>query len=253
MKDSKLSGKVAIVTGGGRGIGRAIALALANAGADVVPASRTESQVRDVAKEIEALGRRALVQPCDISQTSQIQALVERVILELKSIDILVNASGISPIWKGIESITDSEWDAVLGVNLRGAFLLGREVGKKMIEQKAGGSIIHIASVAGMIRTQNIGAYSVSKAALLGLMRAQASEWARHKIRVNAIAPGWVYTDMARPVLDHPKLWEEMKRDIPLQRYAQPGEIAPLAVYLASEDSSFVTGQVYVIDGGQTM
>ncbi len=251
MKNANLSGKVAVVAGGGRGIGKAIALRLAEAGADVVPTSRTSAQVEEVVSEIRALGRRSLAQTCDISETSQIEALVGRVVKDFGRIDILVNASGISPIWKGIESITDSEWDKILGVNLRGAFLLSREIGKKMIALGNGGSVIHIASVAGMVKTQSIGAYAVSKAALIGLTRVQAAEWAKHKIRVNAIAPGWVLTDMARPVLEHPALWEEMKRAIPLQRYAKPEEIAPLALYLASEDSSYATGQVFVIDGGQ--
>jgi NAD(P)-dependent dehydrogenase (short-subunit alcohol dehydrogenase family) len=249
----KLSGKVAIVAGGGRGIGRAIALGLAQAGADVVPTSRTASQLEEVVGEIKTLGRSSLIQPCDISQVSQIQALVERVTKEMKRIDILVNASAISPIWKPIEAITDAEWEQILGINLNGAFKLTRELGKKMIELGNGGSIIHIASVAGMIGTENIAAYAVSKSALIGLMKAQASEWAKYMIRVNAIAPGWVYTEMARGVLDHPKLWPELKREIPLQRYAKPEEIAPLAVYLASGDSSYATGQVFVIDGGQTI
>jgi NAD(P)-dependent dehydrogenase (short-subunit alcohol dehydrogenase family) len=248
----ELSGKVTIVTGGGRGIGRAIALALAEAGADVVPTSRTQAQVEQVAGEIEALGRRTLVQACDVSDPAQIEALVERVLAEFGRIDILVNAAAISPIWKRIEEVTEEEWDKIMGVNLRGAFILSREVGRVMLE-RGRGSMIHIASVAGLKGTTHIGPYSVSKAALVGLVRVLAYEWAARGVRVNAIAPGWVRTEMTRPVLEHPEISAGLLAQIPQGRFAQPEEIAPLVVYLASDDSRFVTGQVYVIDGGQIL
>ncbi len=254
MTESRLdlSGKVAVVTGGGRGIGRAIALALAEAGADVVATSRSQAQIEQVAKEIEVLGRKTLVQPCDVSDVQQIQALLARVLEELGRLAVVVNAAAISPIWKRIEEVTDEEWDQIMAVNLRGAFLLSREVGRIMLEQGSG-SMIHIASIAGLQGTSHIGPYSVSKAGLIGLVRVLAYEWATRGVRVNAIAPGWVRTAMTEPVLQHPEISRSILGSIPMGRAAEPEEIAPLAVYLASDASKYVTGQVYIIDGGQTL
>lgn len=245
------TGKVALVVGGGRGIGRAIARALAEAGADVVPTSRTQAEIEEVAGEIEAQGRRTLVQPCDISEPAQVRALVRRVIDELGQIDVLVNAAAISPLWKRMEDVTEDEWDRILGVNLRGAFLLSREVGRHMLE-RGYGSIVHIASIAGLKGVTHFGVYAVSKAGLIGLVRVLAREWAP-KVRVNAIAPGWVRTEMTKPVLEHPEISKGLLREIPLGRFAEPEEIAPLAVYLASDASRFATGQVFVVDGGQLL
>lgn len=251
-KTFDLTGKVALVTGGGRGIGRAIALALAEAGADVVPTSRARSEIEAVAGEMEALGRRTLIQTCDVGQIDSIRKLLRRVMEEFGHIDVLVNAAAISPIWKRIEDVTDEEWDQILGVNLRGAFLISREVGKLMLERRSG-SVVHIASIAGLKGVSHIGAYAVSKAGLIGLVRVLAQEWAARGVRVNAIAPGWVRTAMAQPVLEHPELSQGLLREIPLGRFAEPEEIAPLAVYLASDAAVFATGQVYVLDGGQTL
>ena len=247
-----LTGKVALVTGGGRGIGRAIALALAEAGADVVPTSRTQEQIESVTQEIESLGRRSLVQTCDVSQLSEIQALLEHVKESFGRVDVLVNAAAISPIWKRIEEVTAEEWNQVMDVNLQGAFLISREAGKLMLSQGSG-SLIHIASVAGLRGTSHMGPYSVSKAGLIGLTRVLAYEWAPRGVRVNAIAPGWVRTEMARPVIEHPEISKSLLSSIPMGRFAEPKEIAPLAVYLASDAAKFATGQVYVLDGGQTL
>ena len=252
MKAFDLTGKVALVTGGGRGIGRAIALALAEAGADVVPTGRTVEQVKAVAQEVERLGRRTLVQPCDVGDPRQVKALVERVVRELGGLDVVVNAAAISPLWKRIEDVTDEEWDAVMRVNLRGAFVLSREAGRVLLE-RGSGSLIHIASIAGLGGSSHIGPYAVSKAGLIGLVKVLAYEWAARGVRVNAIAPGWVRTAMTQGVLEHPEISQRILGSIPQGRVAEPEEIAPLAVYLASDASRYVTGQVYVIDGGQTL
>jgi NAD(P)-dependent dehydrogenase (short-subunit alcohol dehydrogenase family) len=249
---TRLAGRVALVTGGGRGIGRAIALALAQAGADVIPTARTLRQIESVSDEIAALGRRSLAQSCDVSQISQIQSLLTKIQEDFGRLDILIHAAAISPLWKRIEDLTEEEWDAVLDVNVKGAFLVSREVGRVMIAQ-GGGSIVHLTSIAGLRGTSHIGAYSVSKAALIGLTRVLAYEWVKYHIRVNAIAPGWVRTELTQPVFAHPEISKSLLAGIPQRRFADPEEIAPLAVYLASDDAKFVTGQVYIIDGGQTL
>lgn len=247
-----LRDRVALVVGGSRGIGRAIALALAEAGAHVIPTSRTVSEVERVVQEIQSLGRRSLIQSCDVSQLDHIQSLLTNMRKEFHRLDILVNAAGINPLWKRIENVTDEEWDRIFAVNLRGAFLLSREAGLWMIGQ-GGGSIVHVSSIAGLRGTTHMGPYSVSKAGLIGLVRVLAYEWAKYGIRVNAIAPGWVRTELARSVLEHPEISKSLLAEIPLKRFAGPEEIAPLAVYLASDAAQFVTGQIYVIDGGQTL
>lgn len=252
MPEGRLSGKTAIVAGGGRGIGKAIAVALAEAGADVVPTSRTRSEIEAAVAQIEALGRKSLIQTCDVGALAHIQTLISRIRDEFGRIDVLVNAAAISPIWKRIEDVTEDEWDQIFAVNLRGAFTLSREVGRIMIDQGSG-SVIHISSVAGLRGTSHIGPYSVTKAGLIGLVRVLAYEWAHYGIRVNAIAPGWVKTELTQGVLAHPKISESLRAGIPMRRFAEPEEIAPLAVYLASDEARFVTGQVYPIDGGQTL
>ncbi len=252
LEKFSLSGQVALISGGGRGIGRAIALALAEAGAEVALASRTVAEIEQVASEIEQLGRRSLAQRADVADPAQIKTLVTQVLERFGQIDILVNNAGISPVFKPMAEVTLAEWDQVLGVNLRGAFLLSQEIGRAMIRQGRG-SIINIASIAGMRGVSHIGAYAVSKAGLIQLTRVLATEWAAQGIRVNAIAPGWVETAMTQPVMAQAELYQGLLATIPQKRFAAPEEIAGLAVYLASEAASFVTGQVYVADGGQTI
>jgi gluconate 5-dehydrogenase len=252
LQKFSLAGKVAIVTGSGRGIGRAIALALAEAGADVVLTSRTREEIENVASEVRKLNRRALPIVADVSQAQSATNLVEQTVKALGTLDILVNNAGISPYFKRVEDLTEAEWDQVIGVNLKGAFLCSREAGKQMIAQR-GGVILNVASVAGLIGVSHLCSYSVSKAGLLQLTRALALEWAKHGIRVNTIVPGWVMTQMSQPVLTHEKIGPALLAQVPMGRAAQPEEIAGLAVYLASDAARFVTGQAFIIDGGQML
>lgn len=247
-----LEGKAAVVTGGGRGIGRSIALALARAGADVAPTGRTPEQVAAVATEIEALGRKTLRRPVDVSDPAALTELVEEALRAFGKLDVWVNAAAISPFWKRCEQLEPEEWRQVLAVNLDGAFFQSRLIGRHFLE-RGSGSLIHVASIAGILGTSHIGAYAVSKAGLIGLTRVLATEWAGRGVRVNAIAPGWVKTEMTAWVRAQPELAPRLRSGIPLGRFAEPEEIAGIAVYLASDAASFTTGQVFVVDGGQSL
>jgi NAD(P)-dependent dehydrogenase (short-subunit alcohol dehydrogenase family) len=189
----------------------------------------------------------------DVSQAKSVKELVQKTLKTFEKIDILVNNAGISNVWKRIEDVSETEWDQILSVNLKGVFLCSREVGQTMIAQQKGGSIINIASISGLIGTSHLSAYSVSKAGVMQLTRVLATEWVKHRIRVNAIAPGWVHTQMSEGVLAHEKVGQALLAQIPMRRAAQPEEISGMAVYLASDAASFVTGQVFAVDGGQVM
>lgn len=244
-----LSGKVAIVTGGGRGIGGAIALALARAGADVIPTSRTLSEVQKVVEEIKEMGRVSLAITVDVKDQGQIQGLMDKITKKLGKIDILVNAAGISPIFKRAEETREEEWDEIIAVNVKGTFLCCQEAYKRMRDQ-GGGSIINIASAIGEVGFPRLAPYCVSKAGVIELTKVLALEWADSNIRVNAIAPGWVKTDMTKGVREHEGISKTLLANIPLNRFAEPDEIASAAVYLASEAASYITGAVITVDGG---
>ena len=246
-----LSGKVAIVTGASRGIGRAIALALADAGADVACVSRNAAALGEVAASARALGRRAIAVTADVSNAEEVGRAVDRVAEELNRIDILVNNAG-SVSWKAAESVSVEEWRKLLEVDLTGAFLCAQAAGRKMIAQRSG-RIINIGSIFGELGTRGYAAYSAAKAGVHALTRALAAEWARHGITVNCISPGYIHTDLTSAALDDEKFHERIISRIPLRRVGEPHELGPLAVYLASDASAFMTGQVIHLDGGQAM
>ncbi len=252
MTAFSLQGMTALITGGGRGIGRAIALDLAAAGADVVAASRTAEQVEAVAEEVARLGCRTLALPTDVSEPAQVEALVDQVCEAFGHIDVFVNAAAISPYWKRLHQMEDEEWRRIMRVNLDGAFAQSRAAGRVMLE-RGRGSLIHIASIAGRVGLPHIGAYSVSKAGLMSLTRNLALEWAPKGVRVNAVAPGWVKTEMTAWVREQPEIEQHLRAQIPMGRFAEPEEITGIVRYLASDASSFTTGQVFAVDGGQTM
>ena len=246
---AELSNKIALVTGGGRGLGRAIALAFAEAGAEVAVASRTRKQLDEVAEEIRARNRRALAVEADVTDSGSVARMVEATRGEFGRIDILVNSAGAGWASRVVET-TDDAWKFIIETNLTGTFYCCRDVARLMIEQKSG-SIINLASVAGVKGPPGLGAYAASKGGVIALTRVLALENARHNVRVNAIAPGYFRTDMNAAALDDPEIGPKIVRRIPMRRVGRPEEIGPLAVYLASDQASYVTGEVYFISGGE--
>jgi NAD(P)-dependent dehydrogenase (short-subunit alcohol dehydrogenase family) len=242
---------VALVTGASRGIGRAIAVALAAAGAAVACAARSRDQVDAAAAEITAAGGRARALRLDVTRPEEIAAGVEEIAGALGPIDVLVNNAGIAMEKKTTE-VTDEDWDAVLATNLTSMFRCARAVAPGMM-RLARGKIINIGSMYGIIGVPRYAAYCASKAAVDGLTRSLAAEWARHGIQVNCLAPGYMNTDISRAALADEKTRALFLSKVPARRIGEPEEVGALAVYLASPASDFMTGQTVYLDGGQTM
>jgi len=245
-----LSDRVAVVTGGSRGLGRGIALALAAAGADIAPLSRTAADVESVAGEIRSLGRRAMAVTADVTEEGSVQAAVKRVLDEFGRIDILVNSAGIVSIKPTVDFPVE-EWQRIIDVNLRGTFLCCKEVGKVMLSQGRG-KIINMSSVRGLQGRANDPAYPASKGAVNLLTKSLAIEWAREGINVNAIAPTFIRTDLNAFLLDDPATRDWVLSRIPKGRVGEIPDIFGLAVFLASPASDFITGQTIYLDGGWT-
>ena len=248
-----LQDKVAIITGGASGIGRGIAEGLADAGADIVIAARRLKRCEQACQSIAArTGVKTLPVRCDISDSVQIDKLVNRVMAQFGQIDILVNNSGVGGSEKPILKMDEKDWDFVIDINLKGMFLLSKAVAAKMVECAQGGRIINVASIGGLIGWPNMSAYCASKGGCLQATKVMALEWARYNIRVNAILPGYFETPMNTDFFSSDAGQKVVKSSIPLRRIAQIDEIRGLAILLASEASSFMTGSALVIDGGQT-
>jgi NAD(P)-dependent dehydrogenase (short-subunit alcohol dehydrogenase family) len=246
-----LTGKTAIVTGGNTGLGEAFAKALTEAGAGVALAARTRERSDTVAEEIQASGGNAIAVDLEVTDSAQVDRMLESVTERLGPVDILVNNAGLC-YHRPAAEVPLEEWHAVFDVNVHGLWHCAQSVGRRMI-QNGGGTIINIGSISAMIvnRPQWQPAYNASKAAVHQLTKSLAAEWAPYNVRVNALAPGYVKTAMA-PV-DEPQFRQHWIEDAPMERYAMPEELGPSIVYLASDASSFMTGSILVVDGGYTL
>jgi len=242
----ELKGKVALVTGGAQGIGKAVALMLARHGADVVVADVNLEKAAETAKEVEATGRGAMAVNVDVTRLSDVENMVESAIGRFGRIDILINNAGIARD-KLILRMTEEDWDAVLDVNLKGTFNCTKAVIKHMSKQRSG-KIVNIASVVGEMGNAGQANYSASKAGVIGLTKTIAREFAQRGINVNAIAPGYIQTPMKDVLPDKAK--KELKRMIPMERLGQPEDVAYAVLFLVSDASSYVTGQVLNVNGG---
>ncbi|MBI3865990.1 MAG: SDR family oxidoreductase [Planctomycetia bacterium] len=247
-----LAGKVALVTGGGRGIGKAIARRLAEAGANVVIASRKLENLQATATEFASLPGRVVPIACHVGRVDQLENLVHQTELQLGPVDILVNNSATNLGQGPALAVTDEMLDKMVEINVKSALRLVRLTVPKMIERKTGGSIINISSVAGLEPQPGGLLYSFTKAGLLMLTRSWAHEFGPHGVRVNAIAPGLIQTEFSQYFWKDPQYVGHLERTQPIRRIGQPDEISFAALYLASDEASFVTGQVLVVDGGMT-
>jgi NAD(P)-dependent dehydrogenase (short-subunit alcohol dehydrogenase family) len=246
-----LAGKVAVVTGASRGIGRAIALGMAEAGADVAVAARSESDLETLAKEIDSMGRRSLVAPTDVMDRDSIQALMDAAEENLGGLDVLVNNAGGTNFMSPVLNLRPEGWTKVMRLNLDSVFHATQFAAQKMVAS-GGGSVIQIASVAGLIGSQALSYYSAAKGGVRLFTQAIAKELATSGVRVNSIAPGWIATDLNANLRADDSSNQFVVDMIPMGRWGTPEEIVGAAVFLASDASSFVTGTTLIVDGGQT-
>lgn len=244
-----LDDRVAVVTGGSRGIGEATAVAMAEAGADVVPVARSEDDLADTAAQITDAGGETLVHPVDVTDQEAIENLFDQVEATLGSADVLVNNAGVNPYFGNAKDLELETWNHILEVNVTGAFQCAREFGQRVFSHGNTGTIVNVASVGGVVALPYQTPYTTSKHAMVGMTKALAVEWAPD-IRVNALAPGYVKTEFTEGVRENEGIRDAILDSIPQDRFSDPEEIANAAVYLASDAASFVTGEIHVIDGG---
>jgi NAD(P)-dependent dehydrogenase (short-subunit alcohol dehydrogenase family) len=248
----ELDGKIALVTGGSKGIGRAIALSLAEAGADVAIAARGQEALEKTSREIEERGRQALAVPTDVSDQQQVRGLIDRTITDLGALDILVNNAGAAPFMSSLDAIRPEGFDKYFRLNFMSAFYATQAAAPVFVQRRSG-CMISIASVAGLIASPGLTYYASAKAALISLTRTAAREWAPFGVRANVIAPGWIETDMNVEARRNEGFTNTIRDMIPLGRWGRAEEVASVARFLASDAASFITGSVIVVDGGQTL
>lgn len=248
-----LTNQVGIVTGGGQGLGKVFCHAFAEAGADIVVAEINTETGPETADEVISLGRKSLFVPTDVRDPESVDELLNQTLSTFGRIDFLMNNAGIVQHLDA-ERVSLQDWQEVIDVNLTGVFLCSQTIGKHMIHQRQG-VIINIASMSGLIVNypQNQASYNTSKAAVIHLTKTLAAEWAKYNIRVNAIAPGYMGTAMAKPFFDDPEMGGVWIKAIPMGRPGEPEELGPVAVFLASEASSYMTGTTVIVDGGYTI
>jgi len=268
VKDFDLDGRVAIVTGAGRGIGKAISLVLAEAGAALAVVARSENEIKETVKDVQERGGKGIAIPCDVTKAKEVDNMVEKTVSEYGRIDILVNQAGAGirkplvplpnfrPKWGENEPVKDfytptsnEEWQYMLDANCTSIFLCTRAVGPHMIRQKKG-KIINITSVGAAKGFQYHSQYNSAKAAANMFTRSMALEWARYNINVNAIGPGYVLTAFTERIFENEEVKRQTLRSIPLRRFCDPREVGLLVLYLASDSADYITGQVIYIDGG---
>ncbi|HYY16129.1 MAG TPA: glucose 1-dehydrogenase [Gammaproteobacteria bacterium] len=247
-----LQDKIAIVTGGGTGIGRIIAREMAKVGAHIVVASRNPDHINPAAEEIQQLGRQSLAVTVDVRVPEQVDNLAKATMDKFGRIDILVNNHG-ALFQCAVEDLSPGGWNAIIGINLTGVFLCSRAVGQAMIQQKRG-KIVNIVSIAGLYGSPMTAPYGAAKAGVINFTKSLAMEWSKHNIYVNAVAPGPILTESGRDLLwSSPELQQKIRQQVPLGRYGEPEEIANAVIFLASDASSYITGETLYVDGGPSL
>jgi NAD(P)-dependent dehydrogenase (short-subunit alcohol dehydrogenase family) len=253
LANRTLEGKVAVVTGGSKGIGKAVATAFAEAGASVALAARGEEDLARAAKEVEAAGGEALPVATDVTDPAQVQALVERTVERFGTVDILVNNAGAAPFFSTLDQIRMEGFEKYFRVNFASAVHCTKAVAPVLLAKREG-CVLNVASVAAFLASPGLTYYASAKAALINFTRTVAQEWAAYGIRVNALAPGWVETELNEPARQQiPEFNQRVLASIPLGRWGKPEDVAGAALFLCSPAASFITGTVLIIDGGQTL
>jgi len=253
IADLSLEGKVAIVTGASRGIGRSIALGLAEHGADVALAARKPEPLALATAAVEALGHQAIAVPTNVRRIPELEALVNTTVDQLGRVDFLINNAGTNPVYGPVQDIDERAWDTIMNTNVKSPHFLSNFAREAMLRHGEGGAVVNVSSVGGYRASDVIGGYSVSKAAIIMLTQVQAKTWGADGIRVNCIAPGLIKTDFAKALWDDPKTRRISEAEAALGRIGEPDEMAGAVVYLCSPAASFVTGQTLVLDGGRVL